>query len=60
MKKLLTTALALQGGLALALEPAPESDDSVTIYSRMQPGAVSPERVSREETARWAQLSASS
>lgn len=43
MKKLLITALALHGGLAIALEPAPESDDSVTIYSRMQPGAVSPE-----------------
>lgn len=43
MKKLLTALLLLHAGSAAALEPAPESDDSITIYSRMQPGAVSPE-----------------
>lgn len=43
MKNLLTAVLIVNGGAALALEPAPPSDDSITIYSRMQPGAVSPE-----------------
>ncbi|MEJ8568878.1 DUF4139 domain-containing protein [Elongatibacter sediminis] len=43
MNKLLIAILFLNGGVAVALEAAPESDDSITIYSRMQPGAVAPE-----------------
>lgn len=43
MHKLPFVLLVLYGSAAFALEPAPESDDSITIYSRLQPGAVAPE-----------------
>lgn len=43
MQKLLAVLLSIHGGAAFALEPATASDDSITIYSRLQPGAVGPE-----------------
>jgi hypothetical protein len=42
MKKLLPFLLVASTTLAAA-ESSPDSDDSITIYSRMQPGAVAPE-----------------
>lgn len=42
MKKLLPLLLAVNCSLAAA-QPSTDSDDSITIYSRMQPGAVAPE-----------------
>jgi hypothetical protein len=43
MNRLLSVVLLLVCSPVPALEPAPDSDDSITIYSRMQPGAVAPE-----------------
>jgi hypothetical protein len=43
MKKLLPLLLAAAASNAAVAESAADSDDSITIYSRMQPGAVSPE-----------------
>jgi len=43
MKKLLPLLLAAAASNVAVAESAADSDDSITIYSRMQPGAVSPE-----------------
>ena len=43
MKKLLPLLLVAASSTAAAADANPASDDSITIYSRMQPGAVSPQ-----------------